>query len=106
MVIDPNNRLPAGGSTGTRNKAASEVNVSSDTPKKAASPASPPVSLDQVQLSPEAQALKRLEAQINASSEIDIGRVAAIKQAIADGSFEINVERIAEKMLQNDSLLD
>lgn len=101
MVIDPNNRLPAASSNSTRNKAAT-------VPENDARPASAPADKvsapehDSVLLSPEAQALKRLEAQINASPDIDLGRVAAIKRAIAEGSFEINVERIAERMLAQD----
>ncbi|GAB1258138.1 flagellar biosynthesis anti-sigma factor FlgM [Aurantivibrio plasticivorans] len=103
MVIDPNNRLNAGGSQSARNKAATGVNPSANS--KASSEKSVSPETDSVQLSPEAMALKRLEAQINASPDIDTARVAAIKRAIAEGSFEINVERIAEKMLQNDNFL-
>jgi len=103
MVIDPNNRLPSAGSNPTRNRSASGVgqNNSGKVDQSAEKTSSPDG--DSVMLSPEAQALKRLEAQINASPDIDSTRVAAIKRAIAEGNFEINVERIAEKMLQQDS---
>ena len=103
MIIDPNNRLPAAGSNSARAKAtgigAQAEHKHSDSVEKGDS------SQDSVQLSPEALALKRLEAQINASPDIDTGRVTAIKRAIAQGNFEINVERIAERMLQQDNLL-
>ena len=103
MVIDPNNRLPATSSNSARNKPA---DVDPSQGQKQAEPVeNNDAGRDSVQLSPEAQALKRLEAQINASPDIDIGRVAAIKRAIAEGNFEINVERIAERMLQQDNLL-
>jgi negative regulator of flagellin synthesis FlgM len=103
MIIDPNNRLPASSSNSARNKPAG---VDSQTGQKQSdSVEKVDTGRDSVQLSPEAQALKRLEAQINASPDIDIGRVAAIKRAIAEGNFEINVERIAERMLQQDNLL-
>lgn len=105
MVIDPNNRLPSAGSTTARNRSTSGVDhgaleKKSNTEEKPSAPAG-----DSVMLSPEAQALKRLEAHIAASPEIDSNRVATIKRAIAEGNFEINVEHIAEKMLQQDSFL-
>lgn len=103
MIIDPNNKLPTSGSNSTRSKAAG---IGSQTEQKQSSSLEKVDSNhDRVQLSPEALALKRLEAQINASPDIDVGRVAAIKRAIAEGNFEINVERIAERMLQQDNLL-
>jgi len=103
MIIDPNNKLPAASSHSTRSKA---TGVGSPAERKSSSSAEKvESSSDNVQLSPEAQALKRLEAQINASPDIDSGRVAAIKRAIAEGNFEINIERIAERMLQQDNLL-
>lgn len=102
MIIDPNNRLPTSSSNDARNKAAGVDGSGSQA--KSSTHGSSGVEKDSVQLSPEAMALKRLEAQINASPDIDIGRVAAIKRAIAEGNFEINVERIAERMLQQDGL--
>ena len=105
MVIDPNNRLTGASSNAARNRSTSGVDQGAlekkaNTEDKSSMPAS-----DSVMLSPEAQALKRLEAQINASPDIDNTRVAAIKRAIAEGNFKINVERIAEKMLQQDNFL-
>lgn len=104
MVIDPNNRLPSAGSNTMRNRSASGVNQSNTGKSNNTVDKSATSEGDNVLLSQEAKALKRLEAQINASPDIDTGRVAAIKRAIAEGNFEINVERIAEKMLQQDSL--
>ncbi len=104
MIVEPNNgKLPATNTNVNRNRA----QTATSEPSKGKSAASSDVSgnQDSVLLSPEATALKRLEAQINASPDIDRGRVAAIKQAINEGSFEINVERIAEKLLQQDDLL-
>jgi negative regulator of flagellin synthesis FlgM len=103
MVIDPNNRLPGAGSNPARSRSASGVNPQ-DVKRADSTEKKPAAESDNVLLSAEAQALKRLEAHINASPDIDIGRVAAIKRAIAEGNFEINVQRIAEKMLQQDSL--
>jgi negative regulator of flagellin synthesis FlgM len=104
MVIDPNNRLTNVSSNTARSRSASGLNQ--DSAGKADNAKEKPTASDgdSVLLSQEAQALKRLEAHINSSPDIDGARVAAIKRAIAEGKFEINVERIAEKMLQQDSL--
>jgi len=103
MIIDPNNRLPAAGSNSARSKT---TGVGSQSEQKHQAVAEKVDSgSDSVHISPEAMALKRLAAHISASPDIDISRVAAIKRAIAEGNFEINVERIAERMLQQDNLL-
>ena len=47
----------------------------------------------------------RLQAKISNLPDVNMDRVAAIKQAIAEGHFEINPERIAENMLNQDELL-
>jgi len=36
---------------------------------------------------------------------VDVDRVAAVKKALADGSYQINAERIAEKMIQYEKLM-
>ena len=59
-------------------------------------------SKDSVELSREAQALKRLESQILSSPDVDFGRVASIRQAISEGSYQIDAEAIALKMLDSD----
>ncbi|GAA5316147.1 MAG: flagellar biosynthesis anti-sigma factor FlgM [Candidatus Pelagadaptatus aseana] len=102
MIIDSNSGIysSGGGAKNRTNAAASGKDGSTSAPKPAASAPAKDVSL-----SSEAHTLNRLEAQINASPDIDASRVAQIKQAIADGTFEINAERIAEKMLNQDDLL-
>jgi len=109
MVIDTNNINSSGGANRSR----------SSTPVVAApsnkTPAAPTTSVeagskekaskDNVVLSSEAQNLVRLQAKINSLPDVNMERVAAIKQAIAEGRFEINPERIAENMLKQDELL-
>ena len=60
---------------------------------------------DHVVLSQEAQTLGRLKAKINSSPDVDLEKVAEIRRAIAEGRFEINPERIAENMLNQNELL-
>ena len=63
---------------------------------------SAPASQDSVVLSNEAQSLKQLETKIVASSDVDTAKVNEIRQAIADGSYSIDPERIAQKILDFD----
>lgn len=106
MIIDPNNRLPAGGSLSSRNKPASGVEGTGDRQGQSkGSSSTPSVNSDSVNLSSEAQKLKQLEIQIHNAPDVDSDKVSAIKQAIANGNFQINVERIVERMLEQDSFL-
>lgn len=41
----------------------------------------------------------------SASSTVDFDRVAAVKKALADGSYSINAEKVAEKLIQFEKLL-
>lgn len=60
---------------------------------------------DTVRISDTAQALQRSVGENNRDADVDNDRVAQIKAAIADGSYTINNERIADRMLQFEKLL-
>ena len=60
---------------------------------------------DQVVLSPKAQTFARLQSKIDASPDVNLDKVAEMKRAIAEGRFEINPDRIAENMLNQNTLL-
>lgn len=62
-------------------------------------------SVDQVQLSQEAQKLGQLQAKINASPDVNLEKVNEIRKAIAEGKFHVNPERIAEALLNQEELL-
>lgn len=105
MIIDPNNTLGSGSAT---NRSRTGSNVQSPTDKPADSAKNSPKSAaagEGVVLSSEAKTLNRLEASISDTPDVDMERVEQIKQAIAEGKFEINAERIAENMLKQDELL-
>lgn len=103
MVIDTNNINSSGGTSRSRSSAPV---VTTSTKTQAAPVAAPePSAKDNVVLSSEAQNLVRLQAKISSLPDVNLDRVAAIKQAIAEGRFEINAERIAENMLNQDELL-
>ena len=57
-------------------------------------------SSDQLSLTSSAQLLKELGEAVSASPEVDRGRIEAIRQAIADGSYEVDARRVAEKLLK------
>jgi negative regulator of flagellin synthesis FlgM len=104
MNFNTNNTLDSVGTKGTRSKPAAPSAPEAKTPAPDAAPAAKGAS-DQVVLSQEAQTLGRLQAKINSSPDLDLEKVAEIRRAIAEGRFEINPERIAENMLNQDDLL-
>lgn len=59
-----------------------------------------PSSVDTVSLTDTAARLRSLESTIAALPVVDSPRVEAIKQAIAEGSYETDTQRVAEKMMQ------
>jgi len=103
-MINTNNTLESVGTKGTRSKPAAPSAPEAKTPAPDAAPAAKGAS-DQVVLSQEAQTLGRLQAKINSSPDVDLEKVAEIRRAIAEGRFEINPERIAENMLNQNDLL-
>jgi negative regulator of flagellin synthesis FlgM len=60
---------------------------------------------DTVRISDTAQALRRSVGENSGSADVNSDRIAQIKAAIDDGSYKINNERIADSMLQFESLL-
>ncbi len=54
---------------------------------------------DTISLTDTASRMRSLENTVAAMPVVDSQRVAEIKQAIQEGTYEINPERIAEKML-------
>lgn len=103
MIIDSNNISSSGGA----NRSRSSTAIVAPSTKTQSAPANTQEqgTKDNVVLSSEAQKLVRLQSSISNLPDINMDRVMAIKQAIAEGRFEINPERIAENMLKQDELL-
>lgn len=59
---------------------------------------------DSIAITAIAQGIKKA---VDSSSDavVDVARVASVKKALADGSYQINAERIAEKMLHYEKLM-
>jgi negative regulator of flagellin synthesis FlgM len=102
MIIDSNSGINAPGG-GAKNRVASAPSKEGGSSLEKAGGSTNSAKAD-VSLSNEAHTLSRLEAKIGASQDINASRVAELKQAIADGTFEVNAERIAEKMLTQEHI--
>jgi negative regulator of flagellin synthesis FlgM len=57
---------------------------------------------DSVNLSDQARDLKKLEAQLDRYPEVDDARVEQIRSALADGSYKVDADKLAQKMLETD----
>ena len=53
-----------------------------------------------VQLSPLSGKLKEIEAGLASEQVVDAARVAKVKAAIAEGSFEVNAEKVAGRLVE------
>lgn len=53
-----------------------------------------------VQLSPLSTQLKEIEARLETAPSVDTARVAEIKLAIAQGRFEVNAEKVADRLIE------
>ena len=65
----------------------------------------PSSTADTISLSDNAVSLGRLNHIVELSPVIDTQRVEQIKRAIADGSFKVDVEQVADKMMKFESIL-
>ena len=65
-----------------------------------------PISKDTVELSDTAKVMQAADAKIANTPEINSERVASLKAAIDSGSYKIDAERIAGKMIDFDAILD
>ncbi|EIK53816.1 negative regulator of flagellin synthesis FlgM [Stutzerimonas stutzeri TS44] len=103
MVIDFNRPNSALGSTATRsgtvqgNERPAAQPASDDTAPATGNAAAP--AGESVQLSPEAQRLQQAVDKLNDQPSVDQERVAKLRQAIADGSYQVDSQRVASKLL-------
>ncbi|MBU2887264.1 flagellar biosynthesis anti-sigma factor FlgM [Gilvimarinus agarilyticus] len=103
MAIDTSNTYKPG--TATTGRSSGSAPLSTKSEGKSGAPSSPQPATDQVVLSAEAQSLSRLQEAVDTAPDVDSDKVAEIKQAIAEGRFEINAERLAEAILSQDDLI-
>jgi negative regulator of flagellin synthesis FlgM len=65
-----------------------------------ASPTDPAAVSDEVRLTSASGKLRQLEAELADVDVADSGKVEAVRQAIADGSFTVDEEVVAEGLIQ------
>jgi len=62
---------------------------------------------DRVSLTGEARQLQEIEARLTSEPVVDSQRVEAVRSAVENGTFTVNPERIAEKLMSlEDALTD
>ena len=97
MAIDINNVPPS--STQVSELGTQRGGNPTHTEKAPEKPSTPSQAADQVSLTPTAQQLRHLEKQIADQPVVDAQKVSAVKEALANGSFEVDPTRIAGKMM-------
>ena len=103
MVIDINRtnrprnaRDGRGGVQGSERTAGTQQGPASEAPKTDSVNSN---TSDTVQLSPEAQRLQHATDKLNEQPAVDQERVEKLKQAIADGSYQVESQRVASRLL-------
>lgn len=103
MVIDPNHSIkPGQGDTQRPAPSGAQQNKAAGTEAEQARQGG---ARDRVELSAQGQSMSRLEERVGQLPDVDSERVANIKQAILEGRFEVDAERVAERLLNQDELL-
>lgn len=108
MVIDINrlNNAPtaaANGRTGTAQTAARSDAESARQTAPSSVAAATSKAGESVQLSSDAQQLQKATNKLNDLPSVDKERVARLKQAISDGSYTVDSQRVASKLLDFES---
>jgi negative regulator of flagellin synthesis FlgM len=60
---------------------------------------------DSIAITGVAQGIKKAVESSASVDVVDVERVASVKKALAEGSYQINAEKIAKKMIQFEKLL-
>lgn len=68
-------------------------------------PASSVPSMDSLRLTGEATSLLNLQREIASSASFDADKVASVRRALEDGTYQVNAARIADAMLGLDRQL-
>lgn len=103
MPIDKITGFP--GPQAQRTTDGTQVQVSRTEPTRQQQETGRPSSVDTVSLTDTAARLRSLENTLASLPVVDAQRVEEIQRSIAEGSFEVDTNRVAEKMLRFESEL-
>lgn len=92
---------PQLGASQTRNSK-TQASQSAGTTEQAAPAASAKTAPDTVSISSQGKALAELENRIAKMPDVDMERVEKLKKAIGDGSYQVDAERLADKILTSE----
>ncbi|WVV47491.1 flagellar biosynthesis anti-sigma factor FlgM [Pseudomonas sp. NA13] len=99
MVIDFNRLNSSSPLTGTTRTSATKETVETDKSAPLSTPAEQVSNGESVHLSYEAQQLQKVTDKLRDQPVVDNARVAELKAAIADGSYKVDSNRVASKLL-------
>ncbi|WP_420231931.1 flagellar biosynthesis anti-sigma factor FlgM [Pseudomonas sp. ABY48] len=99
MVIDFNRLNSSSPLTGTTRTSAPKETVETDKSAPLSTPAEQVSNGESVHLSNEAQQLQKVTDKLRDQPVVDNARVAELKAAIADGSYKVDSNRVASKLL-------
>lgn len=104
MVIDFNTGNTNGAARSNQSSATAGKRDVAERPAAETQGSSQPAAADsQVKLSNQAQQLQAIEERLRDLPEVDSARVEQIKQAIADGSYQPDSGRVADKIIALES---
>lgn len=104
MVINTNNDLTAKAGSHSNHKVNSAPAASNrQGEQKSAASHQATTQDDQVQLSFEAQTIKRLETKVQNSEGVDAAKVEDLRQRIASGEYTVNSQNLANTLLSFDN---
>jgi len=106
MAIEINNNIPPATSQGVDSGNRSQATENQSDKAKSADSSNSAKSADQVSLTHTAQTLRELAETVAQESVVDTDKVNAIKQALMDGTFEVDAERIAGKLADMEKALN
>lgn len=102
MKIESDSSIPAAAGDRAQRNPASRSGNGVENPGSGVSAASG----DRLSLTDMAQQMRELESKIQGQPRVDRQRVEAVKEALNNGTFSINPERIAERLIGLEQALD
>lgn len=108
MVIDINrlNNTSAAANNGRAGNTQTANRTDAENARQAQSATAPAATVkagESVQLSNDAQQLQKATSKLNDLPSVDKERVARLKQAVSDGSYRVDSQRVASKLLDFES---